>query len=277
MIAIISVFIQSLLLLCNRRRCSPHPNDFMFVSQSLFLFSEFHLYVWNITFTRVNLVSALPPCYHELLVVQKGHGLPGFIYGNKNTKGRNVLYKYQFCGVRSQLYLYPEDLDVEVIYENNKVISYSEFTFQFQVIDYGLVESFATGVMIKEIGHYDPQQLSLAGWTSVVISSQILVNKLSQIKLTVTPGKEKYIIYSGPIIQEQFRVKNFRGSVNMPSFQCIVVVYTIDLSLQRKMTYITVRHNLPVLMLEKDKEYFDTFPNGLCRHSYGIYCTLKVS
>ena len=268
MIAIISVFMQSLLLLCNRRRCSPSPHDSMYVPQFPLLFSEFHLYAWNITFTRVNLVSALPLCYHEFLAVQKGHRLPGFIYGNKNTKGQNVLYKYQFCGVRSQLYLYQEDLNVEVIYKNNKVISYSKFAFQFQVIDYGLVESLATGIMIEEIGHYDPQQLSSAGWTSVVISSQILVNKLSQIKLTVTPGKEKYIIYSGPIIYEKIRVKNFRGSVNMPSFQCIVVLYTEDLSMERKMTYITVRHNLSVLKLEKDKEYFDTFPNGLCRHSY---------
>ena len=201
------------------------------------------------------------------------------IYGDKNTKGRNVLYKYQFCGVRSQLYLYPEDLDVEVIYKNNKVISYSKFAFQFQVMDYGLVESFATGVMIEEIGHYDPQQLSLAGWTSVVISSQILVNKLSQIKLTVTPGKEKYIIYSGPIIHEQFRVENFRGSVNMPSFQCIVVVYTEDLSMERKMSFNEVKSNLPVyaINLEKDKEYFATFPNRLCDLSSGTYCTIKVS
>ena len=73
----------------------------MYVSQSPLLFAEFHLYAWNITFTRVNLVSALPPCYHELLAVQKGHGSPGFIYGDrsKNTKGRNVIYKHQFCGV----------------------------------------------------------------------------------------------------------------------------------------------------------------------------------
>ena len=222
---------------------------------------------------------ALPPCYHEFLAVQKGHGLKGLIYGNKNTKSRNVIIKYQFCGVQSQLHLYPEDLDVEVIYENNKVISNSEFAFQFQVMDYGLVESLATGIMIEEIGHHDPQQLTLAGWTSVVISYQILVNKLSQIKLTVTPGKEKYIIYSGPIIHEQFRVKNFRGSVNMPSFQCIVVVFTEDLSLQRKMSFNEVKRNLPVyaINLEKDKDFFATFPNRLCDLSSGTYCRIKVS
>ena len=146
-------------------------------------------------------------------------------------------------------------------------------------MDYGLVESFAIGIMIEEIGRYDPQQLSLAGWTSVVLSSHILVNKLSEIKFTVTPGKEKYIIYSGPIIREQFRVKDFQGSVNMPSFQCIVVVYTEDLLLERKMTWTPIRHNLPVdeIHIELDKEYFVAFPNRLCGYSYGIYCTIKVS
>ena len=159
------------------------------------------------------------------------------------------------------------------------MISDSEFAFQFQVMDYGLVESLATGIMIKEIGHHDQQQLALAGWTSVVISYQILINKLSQIKLTVTPGKEKYIIYSGPIIHEQFRVKNFRGSVSMPSFQCIIVVYTEDLSLQRKMSFNEVKRNLPVyaINLEKDKYFFATFPNRLCDLSSGTYCTIKVS
>ena len=40
----------------------------------------------------------------------------------------------------------------------------------------------------------------------------------------------------------------------MPSFQCIVVVYTEDLSLQRKMTWTTIRHNLPVYDIKFGKE-----------------------
>ena len=65
----------------------------------------------------------------------------------------------------------------------------------------------------------------------------------------------------------------------MPSFQCIVVVYTEDLSMERKMAWTLIRHNLPVydINLEKNQDYFVTFPNRLCRHSYGIYCTIKVS
>ena len=251
----------------------------MCASQSPLLFAEFQLYVWNITFTKVNLVYALPPCYHEFLAVQEGHHLPGFIYGNKNTKGRNIINKYQFCGVRNQLYLYPKNLDVGVIYKNNKVISESEFAFQFQVMDYGLVKSFTTRIMIEEIKHYGEQLINLAGGTFAVITYQILVKKLSVIRLIVIPGKEKYIIYSGPIINEQFRVKNFRGFVTMPSFQCIVVIYTESFLLNYNMNYIAVGHNLPVydINFEKDKEHFATFPNRLCGYSYGIYCTIRVS
>ena len=255
----------------------------MYAPQSPLLFSEFNFYTWNITFTKINLVSGLPPCYHEFLAVEEGHGSKGFIHGDKskNTKSWNVINRYQFCGVRSQLHLYPEDLDVEVIYENNKVITDSEFAFQFQVLDRGLVESFTTRVMIEEIKHYGKQQLNLAGGSLVVDSYQILVKKLSEIRLIVTPGKEKYIIYSGPIINEQFRVKNFRGSKTIPLFQCIIVVYTerFQLALQYKMTYITVRQNLPVynIKLEEGKEYFATFPNRLCSYSYGTYCTIRLS
>ena len=225
-------------------------------------------------------MSGLPPCYHEFLAVQNGHGSPGFIYGNKKIKRRNVINKYQFCGVRSQLHLYPKDLDLEVIYKNNKVITDSEFAFQFQVMDRGLVESFATGVIIEEIDHYVLQQLMLAGSTSAVVTYTFLVDKLSEIRLTVTPGKESYIIYSGPIIHEQFRVKNFQVSMIIPSFQSIVVVYT-DASLERQISFTGVRHHFPVfeIKLEKEKDFFATFPNRskLCGHQYGIYCTIKVS
>ena len=233
----------------------------MYASQSPLLFAEFHLYVWNITFTKVNHVSGLPPCYHEFLAVQKGHGLKGFIYGNKNTKGHNVINNYQFCGVRSQLHLYPEDLNVEVIYENNKVITDSEFAFQFQVMDHGLVESLATGIIIEEMKYCDPQKLLLASTTLAVITYHILVNKLSEIRLIITPGKQKYNIYSGPIIHEQFWVKHFQGSMTIPSFQCIAVVYTENVSLEDEMNFTEVRHNLPVynIKLEKDKEYMATY------------------
>ena len=65
----------------------------------------------------------------------------------------------------------------------------------------------------------------------------------------------------------------------MPSFQCIVVVYTEDLSMERKMTWIPIRHNLPVyeIHIEEYKECYVTFPNRLCGYSYGLYCTIKVS
>ena len=116
---------------------------------------------------------ALPPCYHELLAVQEGHGLLTFlhedkkkyyrnlikVYNYRNTKSLQRIFTYQFCGVRSHLHLYPEELNVEIIYKNNKVITESEFSLQFHVIDHELVESIPTGVMISEINLYDPQEL----------------------------------------------------------------------------------------------------------------------
>ena len=227
----------------------------------------------------------MPPCYHEFLAVQGGHISREFIYAG--VKSQNIINKYQFCGVRNQLHLYPKDLDLEVKYKNNKVITDSEFAFQFQVMDYGLVESLSTGVIIEEIDQDISyrnflQKLFVAGGTLAAVICKVLVNKLSKIALTVTsPGREKYNIYSGPIIHEQFRVKNFRGSMKIPSFQCIVVVYTKKFPLGPKINFTTIRHNLPAyhIKLEKDKEFLASFPNGLCRHSYGIYiyCIIKVS
>ena len=223
---------------------------------------------------------ALPPCYHEFLAVQKGHGLKGFIYGDrsKNTKGRNVIYKYQFCGVRSQLYLYPEDLNVEIIFENNKVITESEFSFQFQVIDHGLVELLATGVMVSETKRHDIQQLSVADTSLVVVTLQYLVNKFSEIIFNVTPGSEKYVIYSGPIIDEQFRMQSFQGSIKIPSFQCIIVAYAERVPLTLDMKFSEIRQSaVEEINLEVDKEISASFPNAKCHHTYGKLCIIKVS
>ena len=168
---------------------------------------------------------------------------------------------------------------MEVIYENNKVITDSKFAFLFQVMDYWLVESDTTGVMITDIGIYDPQLLFIVGDTLALITFQILVTKLRDIKLDVTPGEETYIIYSVAIVDEQFRVKNFQGSVRLPSFQCIIVIYTKTGLMGRKFTYIPVRHNLPIyrIKLEKDKEISASFPNTMCNHTHRTYCIIEVS
>ena len=241
-------------------------------------FPEFQLYGWNITFTKINRISGLPPCYHEFLAVQEGHGSPGMIYGDENTQSQNVINKYQFCGVRSQLHLYPEDLNVEIIFENNKVITESEFSFQFQVIDHGLVKSFATGVMFSEIRHDGIQHLAVAK-TLIISTFQILVNKLSEIILNIiTQVSEKYIIYSGPIIHEQFRVKNFGGSMRILSFQCIVVVYSEIFPLTLEMKFSKMRQPaMEEINLKIDKEMSGSFPNAKCHYTYGTLCIIKVS
>ena len=55
------------------------------------------------------------------------------------------------------------------------MITESEFSLQFHVIDHGLVESYLTGVMISEINLYDPQELFVNDAPLAVITFQLLV------------------------------------------------------------------------------------------------------
>ena len=243
-------------------------------SSNYTFFLDFHLYACNITFTKVNLVYALPPCYHEFLAVQKGQRLPGILYGDTTYTIRNTINKYQFCGVQSHIYLYPKDLNVEIIFENNKVITESEFSFQFQVIDCQPVESSTTKVLL-----YEPQQLFVANTTFTVITFQYLVNKFSEIILNIiTTGNEKYIIYSGPIVDEQFKMQNFQGSMKIPSFQCIIVIYIKGFPLKGKIKLTEIRQPaVEEINVEPDKEISLPFPNTMCGHTYGTLCIIKVS
>ena len=215
----------------------------------------------------------MPPCYHEFLGVQKRHGIPGIIYGDPS---QNVLNHYQFCGVRNVLHLYPLALNVEITYKNNKVITESEFSFLFQVIDIGLVETMTTKVMHIDRKVYDPMELHIAGGTSVVVFFQMIVNRLSEIKFTVTPDKEKYIIYSGPIVDEQLRVKYSGGSGKIPWFQCTIIVYTKSTISERGLKFEGVRITWPVysIKLEKDQKIAASFPKAKCIHGHRVYCIM---
>ena len=225
----------------------------------------------------------MPACYHEFLAVQKGHGSPGIIYGNKKEKipSQTVINHYQFCGVRNVLHLYPLTLKVEIIYKNNAVITESDFSFLFQVIDIGLVETITTNVMHIDRGIYDPTENFVAGATLTIVIFQIIVSKLNEIILKLTPGNEKYIIYLGPIVDEQFRVKSNGGSVKIPSFQCTIVVYTKPNFLEGEMEFVPVSSNLPVysVKLEEDKETAASLSNTKCIHTEGrsLFCGMMVS
>ena len=188
------------------------------------------------------------------------------------------IYMYQFCGVRSHLHLYPEELNVEIIYKNHKMITESEFLLQFQVIDHGLVESYPTGIMKTHINTIYPQKLFVAGTSLTVFIFQLLVEKINMPSMTFTPFKETYVLYSGPIIHEQFRVKNFRRSMIIPSFQCILVVYTNYSSVQGGMEFFAIRQPVvDYIKLEIGKEVLASFPNTKCGHPYGTLCVIEVS
>ena len=177
------------------------------------------------------------------------------------------------------LHLYPWALDVEIIYKINKVITESDFSFLFQVVDILLVETKTTNVMHIDRKVYDPTEIVVAGATSHIVIFQLIVNKLSGILFSVTPDKKKYIFYAGPIVHKQFRVKNAGRSVKIPSFQCTIVIYTKGTILGRGMTYDTVKNNLPVfrIKLDKDKVIAASFPNTKCTHGCLLYCCIKVS
>ena len=241
-------------------------------------FLEFQLYAWNITFTKINLVYSLPPCLYEFLAVQKGHGSSPFIHVRGITKMLHRIYMYQFCGVRSQLHVYPEELNAEIIYKNHKMITESEFLLQFQIIDHGLVESYPTGIMKTHINTIYPQKLFVAGTSLTVFIFQLLVEKINMPSMTFTPFKETYVLYSGPIIHEQFRVKNFRRSMIIPSFQCILVVYTNYSSVQGGMEFFAIRQPVvDYIKLKIGKEVLASFPNTKCGHPYGTLCVIEVS
>ena len=89
----------------------------------------------------MRLVYSLPPCYQEYIAVQaiskrKAAEKPR-IHHVLAQKFRH--YKHQMCGVQNQLHLYPEELDVEIIYANKAVETESEFSVLFQVIDSDLI------------------------------------------------------------------------------------------------------------------------------------------
>ena len=244
--------------------------------QIAILLAGYYFYIWNITFTKINLVYALPPCYREFLGVQKRHGIPGIVYGDQS---QNIINHYQFCGVRNVLHLYPWALDVEIIYKNNKVITESDFSFLFQVIDILLVKTETTNVIHIDRNVHDPTVIVVAGGTSNLDIFQLIVNKLSEITFIVTPDQEKYIFYAGPIVHEQFRVKSAGGSVKILWFQSTIVIYTKSTILEHDIDYVIVRSNLPVysIKLEKDEIIAASFPNTKCTHGRLLYCRIKVS
>ena len=219
----------------------------------------------------------MPPCYHESLAVQEGHGLPGIVYGVTPYDFKNIIGKYQFCGVQNQLHLYPQKSNVEILYKNNKVITDSEFSFQFQLIDYGLLESITAEIMINEINVYNQQELGVGGSIFTVITFRIMVIKFSEL-LLFTHGGQKDAVYSGPIIHEHFRVKNFQISIVIPSFQCIIVIHPKSGFNEGEIKFFEITQPaVDKVKPEIDKEISASFPNTKCRHIHGIFCKIKVS
>ena len=155
------------------------------------------------------------------------------------------------------------------------MITESEFSLQFHIIDHGLVESIPTGVMISKINLYNAQELFVNDASLAVITFQLLVEKLSMLLLTLTPVEDMYIIYSGPIIHKQFRV-NFQRTLIIPSFQSTIVIYTKNTSAQVRMKFFAIRKPaMEEINLEMGNEFSASFPNTKCHNTYGTLCIIK--
>ena len=100
-----------------------------------------------------------------------------------------------------------------------------------------------------------------------------------KIILEVTPGNKKYIIYYGPIVEEQFRLKTTGRSVKVPSFQSTIVVDTKCCFWGSGIKFFPSRSNLPVyyVKLEKNKGTTASLPNTMCINGPSIHCFMKVS
>ena len=87
-----------------------------------------------------------------------------------------------------------------------------------------------------------------------------------------------YIVYSGPIIHEQFRVKNFQRTLIIPSFQSTIVICTKNTSAQDRMKFFAIRQPaMEEINLEMGNEISASFPNTKCHNIYGTLCIIKLS
>ena len=109
---------------------------------SFFQFTQ--VFQWNLTFPQINLVYSIPHCYFEYIIVKKE------INNRKHYREMRVrtmvapdeeffTHEKGFCGVQNHFHIFPEVMDLEIIYVTRGIESNSEFSVEFQVIDYQLI------------------------------------------------------------------------------------------------------------------------------------------
>ena len=180
---------------------------------------------WNLTFIKIDLVHSLPPCYYEFLGVDHSNrglcidytGYPEFFEGK--------IYNLQLCGVYNKIYLYSKDLDIDIIYVNKAVESESAFSVLFQIMDNNLVNSDKINFRFMRDEVINSQQSLSIGQILKIEIFYLKIGKLSKIILYIL-SNNSYHIYDGVVIATDYKVKHFRRTIKLSSFQCTILTET---------------------------------------------------
>ena len=183
-------------------------------------------------------------------------------------------YDYKFCGVHNKINLYPKFSHIDIIFVNKGVESVSEFNDFFQVMDYRLITSEKTNfrIMKDEIIN-SRQSLSI----DQIFAIEILYLKVRKISVPIlqTYFNKLYQIYDGPVIDTNFKVKDFGSSIKLSSFQCVILSYV---NTTHYLKYNETRNGLSSSITLKDNDLITVqLPMSKCQFLHGQYCIIKVS
>ena len=182
-------------------------------------------------------------------------------------------YNYKLCGVHNKVNLYPKVSDIDIIYVNKAVDSESEFSVLFQIMDYRLVYNHNTNFRFIRDEKVNFQQSLSIGQRLAIEIFYLQINKLSTIILQL-PSKSSHYIYDGPVIGTDFKVKTFRRSLKLSSFQCTIISNT---KTNNYIKYGAIKRGIPKSISLRDGDFFSVhFPINQCQYRYGQHCIFEV-
>ena len=184
------------------------------------------------------------------------------------------IFDYKFCGVHNKINLYPKDLDIDIIYVNKGVESEPDFYDVFQVMDYRLINSDKTNFRFMKDEIINSQQSLLIGQILTIEIFYLKVRKIS-VPILETNFNKLYQIYDGPVIDRDFKVKDFRRSIKLSSFQCIILSYV---NTPHYLKYNEIRKAMSGSITLKYNDLITVqLPVSQCQYLYGQHCIIKAS
>lgn len=229
----------------------------------------------------MSLVYSLPLCYFEFVTVKLDISKwkiyrelrKDYNYGLIANPEEVFTHESGFCGVRNMFHLYPEVLDLEIIYVSKAVESASEFSVTFQVMDSNLLKTVKTSFSFVLDYTVHIEQILLINNYFKVLTLHIKVNKLSKIDLQ-TLTNDSFTIYDGPVITEIYKLKTFSTFVKLSSFQCTIIIgRNSTFYIKYRAAEIALTKSM---YLAQNKSYYDILPVKKCRYQHGQHCLVKV-